>query len=266
MIFGYPPILRGFLALLVAGLAFPLTGVLVIRMNLITLRFALMHGALLGGAVGVAVGINPAASTVALGLLLVAVIGRVARRSGAGLGPITTMFMAVTVAAAAAITYRYNVPARETLAILWGNAYALRPIDLWITAAFSAVVIGLTWRFRRELTALMFDPEIAAVSGLNEALLYYGVLFGVAATVAVAMRLLGALMLDVLLLLPALVSGQLARSVRALFLIAMGAGFVSAGAGFFVSLILDLPASSGVAAVSVLLLATAHAFRRWRYQ
>lgn len=257
----YPPILRGFLALLVAGVAFPLTGVLVVRMNLITLRFALMHAALLGGALAIAVGIHPVITTLATGSLMVALIGRIARRSGAGLGPITTMMMAVTVAAAAAITYRYDVPARDTLAILWGNVYALRPADLWITVVFAVVLVSLTWAFRRQLTAMMFSPEIAFLSGMHESALYYGVLFGVALTVGVAMRLLGALMLDVLLLLPALVAGRLAGSVRGLFLIAMSAGLIASLGGFFLSLSADIPASSGVAAVSVVLLAVAHLVR-----
>ena len=50
--FSYPPILRGFIALVLAGCFFPLAGVFVLRLNLVTLRFTLMHAALLGAAVG----------------------------------------------------------------------------------------------------------------------------------------------------------------------------------------------------------------------
>ena len=261
----YAPILRGLIALAVAGLAFPLTGVLILRMNLITLRFALMHAALLGGAAGIAFGIHPTLATLLVSSVLVALMGRIARRSGAGLGPVTTMIMAVTIAAAAARTYRYDVPARDTLAVLWGNIYALRPADLWATVAFSVTLIAAAWGLRRQLAAMMLSPEIAYVSGMNEPVLYYGVLFGVALTVGVAMRLLGALMLDVLLLLPALAAGQMARSVRELFLIATLVGVVSAVGGFFLSLGTDIPASAGVAAVGVIILALTRLVRgaRW---
>jgi zinc transport system permease protein len=252
---GYAPILRGLIALGFAGIAFPLTGVLIVRMNLLTLRFALMHAALLGGAAGIAFGIHPTIATVLVSSLLVALMGHIARRSGAGLGPITTMIMAVTIAGAAALTYRFNVPARETLTILWGNMYALRPVDLWITIGFSLVLTAVVWINLRQLTAMMLDPEIAFLSGMNERALYYGVLFGVALTVGVAMRLVGALMLDVLLLLPALAAGQIARSVRGLFGGAMAIGVCSAVGGFFLSLVVDIPASAGVAAVGVAILA-----------
>ncbi|MFW5690087.1 MAG: metal ABC transporter permease, partial [Spirochaetota bacterium] len=145
----YPPILRGLLALAVAGLSFPLTGVLVLRMNLITLRFALMHAALLGGAAGIALGVHPTPATLVVSAILVGLMGRIARKSGAGLGPVTTMIMAVSVAAAAAITYRFDVPARDTLALLWGNIYALRPIDLWTTVLFAVALISAAWTLRR---------------------------------------------------------------------------------------------------------------------
>ena len=49
--FSYPPILRGFVALVLAGCFFPLAGVFILRLNLVTLRFTLMHAALLGAAI-----------------------------------------------------------------------------------------------------------------------------------------------------------------------------------------------------------------------
>ncbi|MFW5689519.1 MAG: metal ABC transporter permease, partial [Spirochaetota bacterium] len=90
----------------------------------------------------------------------------------------------------------------------------------------------------------------------------YGVLFGVALTVGVAMRLLGALMLDVLLLLPALAAGQVARSMRSLFALARLFGLVAAVSGFFLSLAADVPASTGVAAAGVLILIATRAVHR----
>lgn len=253
----YPPVARALIALVAAGCAFPLAGVVVVRLNLITFRFALMHAALLGGAIGVAFGIHPTLATLGFGVIVVFVIGRLSRDGGAAIGAVTTMVMAVTIAIAAAITYRFDVPARETLSLLWGNVYALRPWDLRATVGFSIALVAAVIAARRSLTAVMFSPEVAFLAGIDERTVFYGVLFGVAATVSVAMRLVGALMLDVLMLLPALVAARLARSMRSLFILASFSGMISGTAGFFVSLALDIPASTGVAFVSVVLLALA---------
>ena len=43
-----PPIMRAFVSLIFAGASFPLVGVMVLRMNLMQLRYTLMHGLLLG--------------------------------------------------------------------------------------------------------------------------------------------------------------------------------------------------------------------------
>ena len=48
--------------------------------------------------------------------------------------------MVLTIGLAFAVVYRFEVPARDTLIILWGNLFALTAQDLWITMAFSGIV------------------------------------------------------------------------------------------------------------------------------
>ncbi|TFH05857.1 MAG: metal ABC transporter permease, partial [Spirochaetales bacterium] len=81
-------------------------------------------------------------------------------------------------------------------------------------------------------------------------------------TVAMAMRVIGALLVDVLVILPALIAGRLARSTTTLFVFAAIAGVISSVAGFFVSISFDSPASTGIALCSVLLLAIAEILTR----
>lgn len=42
------PILYGLIGMVLSGLTFPLTGVIVVRNNLISMRYMLMHGVVLG--------------------------------------------------------------------------------------------------------------------------------------------------------------------------------------------------------------------------
>ena len=259
-----PPVRRALIAVLVSGVAFPLSGVLVLEMNLITLRFALMHGALLGGAIAVAAGIHPLAPTIAVGAIMVIAIGRISRKTGQNPGLITTMFMTASVAAAAVIVYRFNVPAKDTLALIWGNVYALRPVDLMVTIAVAAVIVGVIVGFRRQIVAVLYDPEVAFIAGVNEPLIYYAVLGIVALTVAVAMRLVGALLLDVFILLPALAARQIARSGAQLFLYASAIGLVSGVVGFSASLTLDIPVSTATAAPALIFIGIAAVIRTRR--
>ena len=74
----------------------------------------------------------------------------------------------------------------------------------------------------------------------------------------------GALLLDVLLLLPALASRQFARSGAQLLLFAALAGLVSSVAGFALSLSFDIPVSTAATAPALVLVAVGAMLRRRR--
>lgn len=258
----YAPVLRGFLALATAGAAFPLIGVFVLRLNLVPLRFALMHGALLGGAAALAAGIDPLAAGIAVDLLLVFVIAPFSRRTGLRESHVSTLFMVFTVGLAFAVVYKADVPAQEAFSIFWGTLYALTRLDLVLVVLFSVIIaVFIAVQFRR-ITAVLYSREIAFTSGVPERALTNAIMALTGVTVAFAMRLIGALLLDAILLLPAIAATFFARSVKGLFVIASAAGLVSAVIGFLVSLAFDLPASSAVTITSALLLGAGILIRR----
>ena len=53
-LFTLKPIIYGFIGMLVSGLCFPLAGVIILRNNLVPMRYMLMHGVLLGGIFSIA--------------------------------------------------------------------------------------------------------------------------------------------------------------------------------------------------------------------
>ena len=258
----YAPIARALVVLLVAGAVFPLTGVFVLRLNLVTLRFTLMHGTMLGAAIALAIGADQVLLAAAVNVALVTLIAFSGRRNGLAAGTLTTFLMVTTIGLAFVVIYRFQVPAKDTLAILWGNLYALTPADAVVTAGFAAATLAFVLPLFRRLRALLFSAEVAFSAGIDAANLHRAVLLLVGLTVAFAVRLVGALLLDALLLLPAIVASFYARSTRQMFLLASVAGFLSSAAGFLLSLWLDIPASSAVTVVAAALLGAGFLFRR----
>jgi zinc transport system permease protein len=258
----YPPIARGLVVLLIAGLSFPLVGVFVLRLHLVTLRFTLMHGTMLGAALGLAAGADPVLSAAAVNVGIVAILASPGRRSSTATGTLATFLMVTSIGLAFLVIYRFNVPAKDTLAILWGSLFALTPADAWLVAGFAAVIVGLVIGLFPSLRALLFSDEIAFSAGVNTPVLRGVVLVLVGLTVALAVRLVGALLLDALLLLPAIVAVSHAKSTRELFVLASGVGLTAAAGGFALSLALDVPASSAVTLVAGALLGLGYLFRR----
>ncbi|MGD0726237.1 MAG: metal ABC transporter permease [Spirochaetia bacterium] len=258
----YAPILRGFLALVLAGCFFPLAGVFILRLNLVTLRFTLMHAALLGAAIGLALHIDPLLAGLALDLITIAAIGRVARESGLALGYVATFFMVLTIGLAFAVIYKAGVPAKDAFGVLWGSIYSLSRADLAFTALYSLVIVLFVTLLFPRVSAVLFHREIAFASGVNDAALTTVILLFVGVSVALLMKLIGALLLDSILLLPAIIASFTARSTRGFFFQACLIGAFCSIAGFFSSLALDVPASSAVTVIAACLLGAGLLSRR----
>ena len=244
------PILKGFILLIVAGIAFPITGVYLLRLNLLLLRFMLMHGAILGGAVALAFHWNPFITTIVVNLMLVLLMTKTSRSLKTDVGYISSFFMVISISIAFILVYKFNVQAKDTLSLLWGSLFTSTWGEVVLVVVFSLLLVLFQVFYFRKLQAFFFDREIAYTSGVNEQSLYYSIVMLTAMTVAMAMKIIGALLLDALLLLPALIATFHAKSLRGVIVwSSLWGGFFALG-GFFVALLFDIPASSAIAALA----------------
>lgn len=251
-LFSLSPILKGFILLIVAGIVFPITGVYLLRLNLLLLRFMLMHGAILGGAVALAFHWNPFATTIVVNLILVLLMTKTSLSMKTDAGYMSTFFMVLSISIAFILVYKFNVQAKDTLSLLWGSLYASTWGEVAVVVLFSLLLISFQVFYFRKLQAFFFDREIAYTSGVNEQTLYYTIVLLTAVTVAMAMKIIGALLLDALLLLPALIATFHAKTLRGVIVWSSLWGGLFATGGFFVALWLDIPASSAIAALAAI--------------
>lgn len=245
-----------------AGTTFPITGVYLFRLNLLPLRFMLMHGAILGGAIALAMQINLFWTTIAVNLLLVLFMAKTSRTTKVDAGQISTFFMVISIALAFILIYKFNVPAKDTLTLLWGNLFTLSWIEVGGIGLFSLMLILFQFHYRARLRAIFFDREIAFTTGINEQQLYYAVVFLTAITVALAMKLIGALLLDALLLLPPIIASFHAKSLREMILASSIWGAIFAIGGFLLSIAIDIPASSSIAAMAAVAFITIYIIKK----
>jgi zinc transport system permease protein len=245
---------RGLAAILIAGLILPQAGLAVIRMNLLPLRFMLIHGLLLGGALGLALSLNPLFTALIVNIILVCLMLLSTRKSQSNFGYMGALFMAFSAALASWIIYRFKVPARETQFLLWGSPFSISPGELYSFLVFSLLLIILRIRFHRGLNAVFFHAELAASSGLREGLYTWTVVIFTAVIVSFAMRILGALLMDLLILMPALAAGWIFKSFKQVSIGASMLGLILSVLGFTTALLLDIPLSTALALPVMLLM------------
>ncbi len=237
---GLPVVQRSAVALLVASVALPVVGVFVIGLDVIMARFAMMHVALFGLALGILISVDPFACALVLCGATGASLAPLANRPGGLAGPMS-LLMSLGIAGALLIFSISGVNASGAFELLWGSILATRPADLAVICCVALAVIAFYLRNREQLGLMFFDREIAQVSGVDVDRLTVVTLVLVAVAIAAAIKLTGALLVDTVTLLPALAARNIARSFRSMVAWAIAIAVVSNTTGFVLALALDQP-------------------------
>ncbi len=258
-----PPIQRALIVFLIAGISFPMVGVFIVVLNLVPLRFALMHGVLLGGVIGILLNMNNILFPLLFNLIIIILLGPFSEKFKIGLSNISAFFMITSIAFAYIIIDKANIPAMEAFSIFWGNIYALTNMDVLYVVILTIIVILFIIINFKKITAILFDMDIAYTSGINNRALYYSVLILTGIVVALSIKIIGALLADCLLLLPAMASLYFSRSIKGLFINSALIGITSALFGFIISLIFKLQPSPSVTIVSIFLILIIYVFKNF---
>ncbi len=261
-ILSFPFMQHALIGILFAGIAFPLIGVFIISLNLIPLRFAMMHVALLGGGIGLFLEVDPLFPGLLLCGLASLALGPISERAKIGLGTASGFFMTLTLALAFILFSRGNIHVIQAFNILWGNVLSLTKGDLVLIAVISLLIVGLVVLFFKEIQAILYDREVALGVGIPERGLYYVIVFVLGLSIAVSMRMIGALLIDAFVLLPAMAASFISRSLKQMFLLSSFFGLVSGLSGLWFSFLLDIPTSSTIILAGSLIILVCAAMKR----
>ncbi|PRH79990.1 ABC transporter [Streptomyces solincola] len=234
------PVQRAGLALLLAAVGLPVIGVIIVGLDIMPVRFAMMHVALFGIAVGLITGLDPMLCTLVACALAGAGVAPLARTPD-GLSGAMGLLMSLAIAGALLLLAVSGVNASGAFALLWGSILSVGTADLVVLGALAVVVPVLFWWRRRDVGLLLYDRELAECSGVPVRALTAALLVLVAVAVAGAIKLTGALLVDALTLLPALAARRLGASLKSITLWAIGIGVAVNLTGFLLALWLDWP-------------------------
>jgi len=254
-ILALPVFKRALAALLLSGVAYPAMGTFILALELVPARFAVMHASLLGAASGLLIGFDPTISAIIAAFaagIAVARMGETAPKNDVSGGRAESasgalgLVMALSLAFAFIIFHKGKVHAIEAFNLFWGNVLALRPLDLWLTAATCAAIVAFALLFFKEIRAVRYDRELARSSGMPARAIHYALMVVVCLGLGMAMRLTGALLADALTIIPALAARNLRRGLKAT--LAWGAvfGVASNLGGFGLALAFDLPTGPAI--------------------
>ncbi|RKQ73297.1 iron chelate uptake ABC transporter family permease subunit [Oceanibaculum indicum] len=239
----------------VAALAGPLGSFIVWR-RMAFFGDTLAHSALLGVALGFVLGIDLTlgifASCIAIALLL-----PVWQRQQKLPGDTLLGILSHTALSLGLVTIAFLSTLRvDLLGYLFGDILAVGWRDVAMIYAGGAVVMGLMVWLWRPLLSMTVHEEMARVEGVPVERVKLGFVLLLAITVAIAMKIIGMLLITSLLIIPAAAARSFARTPERMALYASLTGMLAVVLGLTASLRFDLPTGPAivVAAASLFVL------------
>ncbi|AZK44264.1 metal ABC transporter permease [Erysipelothrix piscisicarius] len=243
-------------AFLVGGLLaiiIPLIGVVVVFKRMSMIGDALSHASLSGITIGLILGFNPIVGAIALSLVAALSIEFIQKRFGKYQELAIAIIMSFGIGLSGVLLGFVKNPANFN-SFLFGSIVAIGGSDNWLAILLSLIVIIVSIRYYREFFYLAFDEKSAMLSGIdtNRISLIFTILTAI--TVSVASRIVGALIVSSLMVIPTACAMQVSKSYRSTMLYAIGFSLSFVWAGLALSYSLNLAPGGTIVLLGVAIL------------
>lgn len=247
-------LIRALLAGLTVAVATGPLGCFVVWRRMAYFGDATAHAAILGVALALAFQISIFAGTMAVALVMAMLVSTLAGRGWAMDTTLGVLAHSALALGLVAVSFLPTVRVDLT-AYLFGDILAVSRADLGVIVAGSALVAGLmAWRWSALLTSTL-NEDLAHAAGIDPARERLVLTLALAVVVAVALKVIGALLIAAMLIIPAAAARTLARSPEAMALTAIGIGGAAVWGGLQMSLRLDTPSGPSIVAVAAAIFA-----------
>lgn len=253
-IFSYDFMIRAFIAGSIISIIAPLTGSFLVLRRLSQMGDTLSHVALAGVAGGILLGINPTIGSILVVLLASLGIEKL-RKTYFRYSEISiAIVMSAGMAVAILLLSLSSGNAANIMNYLFGSIVSVTNTDVTLISGLGIVVVISIILFYKELLYITFDEEAAKISGIPTMYINFFFTMLVALTVALSMRIVGALLVSALMVIPAAASLKIAKSFKQTLFYAILFSFISVFSGIFLSFYLNLSPGGSIVIVSIIIM------------
>ena len=195
-----------------------------------------------GAAGAVLIGLTPIFGLLAFtigGGLLIAMLGSRASERDVQIGTVLAFMLGLGVL----FISLYSGYAAEAYSILFGEILGISLLDVYTTAIAAVVILAAVALMYRPLLFMSLDQDVAEAKGVPVYAL--GILFMmlVGATTAIAVQVVGVLLIFALLVTPAAVAARIAKRPAEGIAVSVGIALIATWVGLFLAFYLPYPVS-----------------------
>ena len=229
-------------AALVAG---PL-GCFVVWRRLAYFGETMAHAGLLGIALSFALDTDVGLGVVAAALVAGAVIVVLERLPGFASDTLLGILANTALALGVIVVSLFETTRIDVASFLFGDVFAVSVRDLYWVGGGGALCLGILVAQWRSMLVMTIDSDMAAVEGVAVSRLRPLLVFLIAVLIAIAMKIVGLLMIVSLLIIPAAAARRLATSPEAMAIAAALLGVVAVASGMGGAIAWDLPGGPAI--------------------
>ncbi len=231
--------IRALLAGTLVGFLAANLGVFVVLKRMTFFSDAIAHSSLTGIALGLLIGVNPLLGAVVFSILVALAISSLARRKTVSMDTLIGVFFSTALALGVIVIGGLKGYRVDLFGYLFGDILGVSGQDLWLVLGLTAVATAAIVFFFRTWTKVAFHPDLARVEGIDVELMDRVFLCLLALVIALGIKLVGAVLIGPLVIIPAAAAKNVSWNMRSLIPIASVIGVGSAVSGLIASYYLD---------------------------
>lgn len=261
-IFQYSFIVRGIEAGIMIALIAPLIGIFLVLRRYSLIADTLSHVSLAGVAIGLLLNINPIITAIIAAVSSSIIIEKLRLSKRIFGESALAIFLSGSLALAIVIVslaHGFNV---DLFNYLFGSIVTVSQIDVYIIGLLGLVVIASIIAFYKELVYVTFDEETAKVSGLPINFINILLIVLASFTVALAIPIVGVLLISALIVIPIVTALQFKRSFKQTIFIAELISSFSVLTGIFASFYLNLSSGGTIVLITIAIFILAILFKQ----
>jgi zinc transport system permease protein len=252
--FTYAFVVNGFLCSLVVGPLLGGMGTMVVAKRMAFFSQAVGNAALTGVAIGVIIGESYTAPYVSMfsfcllfGLFLNFSRNRTKMSADTLIGVFLSISLAIGATALLWVSAKVNTHILDT--VMFGSILTVNDTDMSVLLVTAALTAATALPLYNHMLLASLNPSLAHVRGVKVHLLEYVFVLLITILTVACVKIIGAVLVEALLLIPAAASRNLNRSIRGFVLWSIVFSTVSCLVGIYAPLRWDLPVPSGGAII-----------------
>ncbi len=247
----YAFIQRAMIASVMVGIICPFAGNFVVLRRMSFFADAISHSAFAGIAAGVLMGLDLSFSSVAVALLISAVIAYLSEKTELSHDTVIGVAFSGAIASGMLIIGMLKGYRADLFAFLFGDILAITDSDIVMISVVGVLSVLILIIFIKPFLQITFNRDLARVEGVRVRMFEYLLFMIIAVIITVSLKVVGIILVTSLLIVPAASAKNVASSMRRMFCLSSIFGVVSGAAGLVLSISLDTSSGPTIVLVSI---------------